>query len=107
MLFLYTHCRPPRFTRFPYTTLFRSVGDRVDVVGDTSGTPDTLARVVRVQPRRTALRRSADDTEAAERVIVANARSEEHTSELQSRGHLVCRPLPAKTNKETLKPLRT
>ncbi|HLS16036.1 MAG TPA: ribosome small subunit-dependent GTPase A [Beutenbergiaceae bacterium] len=49
------------------------VGDRVDVVGDTSGTPDTLARVVRVQPRRTALRRSADDTEAAERVIVANA----------------------------------
>lgn len=49
------------------------VGDRVDVVGDTSGTPDTLARVVRVHERRTALRRSAEDVEGAERVLVANA----------------------------------
>lgn len=49
------------------------VGDRVDVVGDTSGAPDTLARVVRVHPRRTALRRSAEDVPGAERVIVANA----------------------------------
>jgi len=51
------------------------VGDRVGVVGDTSGTPDTLARIVRVEERATALRRSAEDSEAAgvERVIVANA----------------------------------
>ncbi|MBD8063034.1 ribosome small subunit-dependent GTPase A [Oceanitalea stevensii] len=51
------------------------VGDRVGVVGDTSGTPDTLARIVRVEERETALRRSAEDSEAAgvERVIVANA----------------------------------
>jgi ribosome biogenesis GTPase len=50
------------------------VGDRVDVVGDTSGAPDTLARVVRVQDRSTTLRRSADDTDdAVERVLVANA----------------------------------
>lgn len=50
------------------------VGDRVAVVGDTSGAPDTLARVVRVQDRTTVLRRSADDTEdAVERVLVANA----------------------------------
>lgn len=49
------------------------VGDRVDVVGETSGAPDTLARVVRVHQRRTALRRSAEDVEGAERVIVANA----------------------------------
>lgn len=49
------------------------VGDRVDVVGDTSGRADTLARVVRVQVRRTALRRSADDSDSNERVIVANA----------------------------------
>jgi len=49
------------------------VGDRVDLVGDVSGRPDTLARVVRVQPRRSTLRRSADDTDPIERVIVANA----------------------------------
>ncbi|MDN5917862.1 MAG: ribosome small subunit-dependent GTPase A [Pseudonocardia sp.] len=49
------------------------VGDRVDVVGDLSGEPDTLARIVRVSDRRTLLRRTADDTDAYERVIVANA----------------------------------
>ncbi|WP_281965850.1 ribosome small subunit-dependent GTPase A [Serinicoccus marinus] len=49
------------------------VGDRVGMVGDTTGRPDTLARIVRVEDRRTVLRRSADDTDAVERVIVANA----------------------------------
>jgi ribosome biogenesis GTPase len=49
------------------------VGDEVDLVGDTSGNPDGLARVVRVNPRRSVLRRSADDTDPVERVIVANA----------------------------------
>jgi ribosome biogenesis GTPase / thiamine phosphate phosphatase len=49
------------------------VGDRVALAGDTSGAPGTLARVVRVAPRTTALRRSADDTDPVERVIVANA----------------------------------
>lgn len=48
-------------------------GDRVDVVGDTSGDEGTLARIVRIQPRTTLLRRSADDTDTVERVIVANA----------------------------------
>ncbi len=48
-------------------------GDRVDVVGDTSGEEGTLARIVRIQPRTTVLRRSADDTDVVERVIVANA----------------------------------
>ncbi|MBO0776200.1 MAG: ribosome small subunit-dependent GTPase A, partial [Actinobacteria bacterium] len=41
--------------------------------GDVSGAPGTLARVVRVQPRTSVLRRSADDTDPVERVIVANA----------------------------------
>lgn len=50
------------------------VGDWVGVVGDVSGAPDTLARVVRRDERVTALRRTADDTDAAERVVVANAR---------------------------------
>jgi ribosome biogenesis GTPase len=48
-------------------------GDRVDLVGDVTGEPGTLARIVRVQERSTILRRSADDTDAVERVIVANA----------------------------------
>src|SRR5690606_26860440 len=50
------------------------VGDRVDLVGDLSGAPDTLARVVRRHERTTTLRRTADDSEdAVERVLVANA----------------------------------
>ncbi len=49
------------------------VGDRVVLAGDTSGDEGTLARIVRVQPRTSALRRSPDDTDPVERVIVANA----------------------------------
>ena len=51
------------------------VGDRVAVVGDVSGRSGTLARMVRIEPRRTLLRRSAEDgeTAGAERPVVANA----------------------------------
>ena len=49
------------------------VGDRVSLVGDLRGGPDALARVVRVSPREHVLRRTADDTDPVERVIVANA----------------------------------
>ena len=49
------------------------VGDEVALVGDTTGGPDSLARIVRVQPRRSVLRRTADDTDPVERIIVANA----------------------------------
>ena len=49
------------------------VGDRVALAGDTSGAEGTLARIVRVEPRTSALRRSADDTNPLERIIVANA----------------------------------
>jgi ribosome biogenesis GTPase / thiamine phosphate phosphatase len=48
-------------------------GDAVDVVGDLTGETGTLARIVRLEPRRTVLRRSADDTDDVERVVVANA----------------------------------
>lgn len=48
-------------------------GDLVDIVGDTSGAEGTLARIVRIQPRTTVLRRSADDSDEVERIIVANA----------------------------------
>jgi ribosome biogenesis GTPase / thiamine phosphate phosphatase len=49
------------------------VGDDVGIVGDVSGRPDTLARIVRRGERRTVLRRTADDTDPTERVVVANA----------------------------------
>ncbi len=49
------------------------VGDRVALVGDTSGNPDALARIVRVEERSSVLRRTADDSEGVERVVVANA----------------------------------
>ncbi|MGN6473918.1 MAG: ribosome small subunit-dependent GTPase A [Mycobacteriales bacterium] len=51
-----------------------AVGDEVDVVGDLSGGPDALARIVRIAPRRSVLRRSADDADPVERVLVANAK---------------------------------
>jgi ribosome biogenesis GTPase len=49
------------------------VGDRVALAGDLSETVGALARVVRVEPRTSLLRRSADDSDQVERVIVANA----------------------------------
>lgn len=49
------------------------VGDDVGLVGDLSGKTDTLARIVRRGDRRTVLRRTADDTDPTERVVVANA----------------------------------
>lgn len=49
------------------------VGDNVDVVGDLTGRPDTLSRIVRVAERTSVLRRTADDTDPFERVVVANA----------------------------------
>lgn len=49
------------------------VGDAVGIVGDVSGRVDALARIVRVDERRTVLRRTADDTDPYERVVVANA----------------------------------
>jgi len=49
------------------------VGDNVALAGDTSGSAGSLARIVKVFPRSSELRRSADDTDPVERVIVANA----------------------------------
>src|SRR3712207_8075426 len=87
--------RPPRSTLFPYTTLFRSLGGlRIDV--DRAG---HVARAAELdhQPRGQALRRH--------RVLgvqlLLEPRSEEHTSELQSRQYLVCRLLLEKKKKST------
>ncbi|MBT2412505.1 ribosome small subunit-dependent GTPase A [Streptomyces sp. ISL-12] len=49
------------------------VGDRVALVGDMSGAKDTLARIVRIEERTSVLRRTADDDDPFERVVVANA----------------------------------
>jgi ribosome biogenesis GTPase / thiamine phosphate phosphatase len=49
------------------------VGDRVALVGPLDGAEGSLARIVRVEPRRSVLRRTADDTDPVERVVVANA----------------------------------
>ncbi len=49
------------------------VGDDVALVGDLAGGPDALARIVRIEERRSVLRRTADDTDPFERIIVANA----------------------------------
>ncbi len=48
-------------------------GDVVDLVGDNSGAQGSLARIVRIHERATVLRRSADDSDTVERIIVANA----------------------------------
>ncbi len=49
------------------------VGDRIALVGDVGGGPDSLARIVRIEPRGSVLRRTADDDDRYERIIVANA----------------------------------
>src|SRR5690348_17632714 len=84
--------RPPRSTLFPYTTLFRSVGgDRLVLHAVVRG--DVAA--AQHEQRRC----QADDRHrglAPQRALAA--RSEEHTSELQSPVHLVCRLLLEKNN---------
>src|SRR2546429_2358666 len=86
--------RPPRSTLFPYTTLFRShaslFGEGLQRGGDDRGRP----RCLRHPGRRVAGARRPDAQRGAE------IRSEEHTSELQSRLHLVCRLLLEKKKKE-------
>src|SRR3712207_6965652 len=93
--------RPPRSTLFPYTTLFRSVplgegsdapcpADRLEVSWDEPG--DEYVHGAFVAPLGPPP--SADTTEGN--------RSEEHTSELQSRQYLVCRLLLEKKNSHTI-----
>src|SRR5690625_6324863 len=85
LLFFPISRRPPRSTLFPYTTLFRSRAPR----GRTGG---------RTLRRRAPARSRWHRPRAARR----RGRSEEHTSELQSRGHLVCRLLLEKKNKDAI-----
>src|SRR2546422_8340021 len=79
--------RPPRSTLFPYTTLFRS-HDSHAAVGN-----HRAAGVVVIDRDAIAVFGHDADTEPPPAVQPADGRSEEHTSELQSRLHLVCRLL--------------
>src|SRR2546422_11321480 len=83
--------RPPRSTLFPYTTLFRSLGRR-------AGLPVAIHAWLdgRDTPPKSAL---GFMEELSDRI--GDRRSEEHTSELQSRLHLVCRLLLEKKKKNT------
>src|SRR5438445_9772921 len=81
--------RPPRSTLFPYTTLFRSIfADRAEPAEDGPGAVDVVDAPAPV-PRPVVSLRVAEEVERALRRL----RSEEHTSELQSRQYLVCRLL--------------
>src|SRR3712207_8701589 len=84
--------RPPRSTLFPYTTLFRSRGSRVWLHTTPEG-GDGPASLIGTAERHRALWFTVPPYE--NEVSLANAlpRSEEHTSELQSRQYLVCRLL--------------
>src|SRR3712207_6862034 len=94
--------RPPRSTLFPYTTLFRSTmeeererGIRTTVIfPGLTDTPLVLKRPTPTPPDVLARALQPEDVAAA-------CRSEEHTSELQSRQYLVCRLLLEKKNTHT------
>src|SRR5258705_2779874 len=82
--------RPPRSTLFPYTTLFRSD----ELAAAAQQDPVRYRRALLKEPRMRAVLDLAADR--------AGWRSEEHTSELQSLRHLVCRLLLEKKKKHTL-----
>src|SRR3712207_8758079 len=95
--------RPPRSTLFPYTTLFRSLrrlraARRTAACGSSTpsgvGPTTTVTGLIADQPRAAARPPSSSDRSPRTK------RSEEHTSELQSRQYLVCRLLLEKTKKK-------
>src|SRR3712207_6880627 len=90
--------RPPRSTLFPYTTLFRSMGQHPElkkVVIEASEKAVPLPLHGKYQRWQTAIQNAAAKAFRGE-----VSRSEEHTSELQSRQYLVCRLLLEKKKKE-------
>src|SRR5439155_22338445 len=86
---------PPRSTLFPYTTLFRSPGPPSE-----TWRPTRRTRAITCTRRRGSGSTSTAISRGRPREIAVEVRSEEHTSELQSRGHLVCRLLLEKKKKK-------
>src|SRR3712207_7439671 len=93
--------RPPRSTLFPYTTLFRSAVPEITPTKAPRATPPVAHSTPRLTSKVTTTKAIVDKIKVpAIRVIIP--RSEEHTSELQSRQYLVCRLLLEKKNKNIL-----
>src|SRR5439155_8945332 len=90
LVFLFIR-QPPRSTLFPYTTLFRSVYRQIGGHAYGSVYPGPIGAVL--TPQLFGLGRSSELPYASSQPEQLGGRSEEHTSELQSRGHLVCRLL--------------
>src|SRR3712207_8354151 len=92
--------RPPRSTLFPYTTLFRSLADAGlwDLAGDHQDR--RRAGVGRAQAGRGVKQAWSWDDQRRPELAAGSGRSEEHTSELQSRQYLVCRLLLEKKTPE-------
>src|SRR2546422_4023386 len=88
--------RPPRSTLFPYTPLFRSV--YVALGAPAAALPALFGALAAVGAAGNV---TVPHKEAAERCLARKTRSEEHTSELQSRLHLVCRLLLEKKKNYT------
>src|SRR3712207_7290026 len=88
--------RPPRSTLFPYTTLFRSAGRAHVQLGEAGERPAHADLTVPARERghgREEVEVDGEGLRAARPRLDAIQRSEEHTSELQSRQYLVCRLL--------------
>src|SRR5258708_17657089 len=89
--------RPPRSTLFPYTTLFRSASTSTEI---RRPEPSPARHRCGKLGSRNASRCPRSRARANDRVVMGALRSEEHTSELQSPDHLVCRLLLEKKKKK-------
>src|SRR3712207_7304705 len=87
--------RPPRSTLFPYTTLFRSenVILRICFIGNSLDLDERSTRGLHLRETRITLAIQTNKSDSMKKRISRVVRSEEHTSELQSRQYLVCRLL--------------
>src|SRR3712207_8458263 len=93
--------RPPRSTLFPYTTLFRSAGERHQP-GEGGGDDDVALAAEREHPGHEGSQTVHHAHEVDAHQPGPFLRSEEHTSELQSRQYLVCRLLLEKKNTSSI-----
>src|SRR2546422_4134095 len=91
--------RPPRSTLFPYTTLFRSTLGKNHPI-ESPGDDHVIALNLALDSGRLAENQTVLGEDVSLYLAVYTERSEEHTSELQSRLHLVCRLLLEKKKKK-------
>src|SRR3712207_7991714 len=94
--------RPPRSTLFPYTTLFRSVAGADEVGGGDHAGEGVVVGEPPVVVAGVGNARGRDVVQTHDAALPRVQRSEEHTSELQSRQYLVCRLLLEKKKKKKL-----